>query len=93
MAEEKDAVQQQTTAADDGAKKKSGSKKISLSARIAKFFRDYKSELKKIVWSPKKDVIKNTSVVLITIVISAIFIGILDYGFTEGLRGLNSLFN
>lgn len=89
MAEEKDMVRQDA----EGVKKKAAPKKASLSSKIAKFFRDYKSELKKIVWSPKKDVVKNTTVVLVTIVLSAILIGILDYAFTEGLRGLNNLFN
>lgn len=43
-----------------------------------KFFRDVKSELKKIVWPAPKSVFKNTGVVLVAIIISGIFISGLD---------------
>ena len=48
-------------------------------ANIAKFFRDTKSELKKVVWPSKADVKTNTIVVLVTVMIAldAIFGGIL----------------
>ena len=36
-------------------------------ANIAKFFRDTKSELKKVVWPSKADVKTNTIVVLVTV--------------------------
>jgi preprotein translocase subunit SecE len=45
-------------------------------ARVAKFFRDTKSELKKVVWPSKQDVKTNTIVVLM-ILLDAIFGGIL----------------
>lgn len=43
-----------------------------------KFFRDVKSEIKKIVWPAPKSVFKNTGVVLVAIIISGIFIFGLD---------------
>ena len=49
-------------------------------ARVAKFFRDTKSELKKVVWPSKEDIKTNTVVVLVTVVmilLDAIFGGIL----------------
>ena len=49
-------------------------------AKVIKFFREYKSELKKVVWSPKQDVVKNTKVVVITIVVFAVAIGLIDLG-------------
>ena len=49
--------------------------------RVAKFFRDTKSELKKVVWPSKEDVKTNTVVVLVAAVVmialDAIFGGIL----------------
>ena len=39
-------------------------------ANIAKFFRDTKSELKKVVWPSKADVKTNTIVVLVTVAIA-----------------------
>lgn len=53
--------------------------KFSASVKNAgKFFRDVKSEIKKIVWPTPKSVFKNTGVVLVAIIISGIFISSLD---------------
>ena len=48
--------------------------------RVKKFFREYKSELKKVVWSSKADVIKNTKIVIIGIVAIAVTVGLVDIG-------------
>lgn len=45
---------------------------------ISKFFRDVKSEIKKIVWPAPQSVFKNTGVVLVTIIIIGLFIFGLD---------------
>ena len=47
-------------------------------ARVSKFFRDTKSELKKVVWPSKADVKTNTIVVLITVAIAAVVMILLD---------------
>lgn len=53
--------------------------KFSASVKNAgKFFRDVKSEIKKIVWPTPKSVFKSTGVVLVAIIISGIFISGLD---------------
>ena len=56
-------------------------------ARVSKFFRDTKSELKKVVWPSKADVKTNTIVVLVTVAIAADVMLLLDaiYG---GILGL-----
>ena len=56
-------------------------------ARVSKFFRDTKSELKKVVWPSKEDVKTNTIVVLITVAIAAIVMILLDAIF-GGILGL-----
>jgi len=56
-----------------------GAKKTILK-RIVLFFRDYKSEVKKIVWPNIKDVLKNTGIVLIMCLLIGIFIWLLDFG-------------
>ena len=60
--------------------------------RIAKFFRDYKSELKKITWCPFKTVKSNTILVCVTVVILAVVIGLLDLGASKGLIEFGKLF-
>lgn len=63
-------------------------KKTSLFAKIKKFFKDYKSELKKIVWCDGKTVLKFTVFTLISILIVSLFIFVLDAAFTEVLLKL-----
>ena len=48
--------------------------------RVKKFFREYKSELKKVVWSSKADVFKNTKIVIIGIIAIAVVVGLVDIG-------------
>ena len=67
-------------------------KKPSLGARIAKFFRDYKSELKKITWCPCKSVKSNTVLVAGIVVALAIVIGVLDLIFNVGFIEFGKLF-
>ncbi len=54
--------------------------------KVAKYFKDLKSEFKKVVWPSKKKVINNTSVVLGSIVIMGIFVGLLDTGMFKLLQ-------
>lgn len=51
--------------------------------RIYGFFRDYKSEMKKIVWSSKKDVVRNTIVVVVTLIIVGVLVALIDLAFTS----------
>ena len=62
-------------------------------SRIAKFFRDYKSELKKITWNPFKSTKTSTVLVIALVVILAIVIAVLDWGSSEAIFGLKKLFN
>ena len=56
-------------------------------ARVSKFFRDTKSELKKVVWPSKEDTKTNTIVVLVTVAIAAVVMIALDAIF-GGILGL-----
>ncbi len=57
--------------------------KVKKSSKIAKFFRDYKSEFKKIVWPSKNDTFRMSAVVLVAIVIASVAIFLLDTGFSS----------
>ncbi len=48
--------------------------------RFIQFLRDYKSEVKKIVWPGIRDVAKNTLIVLILSALVGVFIWLLDWG-------------
>ena len=57
--------------------------------KLAAFFRSVKSEMKKIVWSPKDQTRKNFWVVVIICVSVVILIGILDFAFNKGITALS----
>ena len=65
--------------------------KTAFGQKIAKFFKEYISEIKKISWSSPKDTAKATGVVLVFIIVAAIVIGVLDYGFTQLIKLLADL--
>ncbi len=48
---------------------------------IVKYFKDARSEFKKVVWPSRKQVVNNTIVVIIALVVSGIAIWALDTGF------------
>ena len=73
------------------AAKKPKKDKVKFSERVKKFFRDYKSEVKKITWTPKNQVAKNTFVVIVVVIVAAIFIAILDLLFSSGVGLLGNL--
>lgn len=60
--------------------KASNGSKLTIPKRIVRFFRDYKSEIKKIVWPGWKDVAKNTIIVLIMCLIIGALIWLIDFG-------------
>ena len=60
-------------------------------AKVNKFFKDYKSELKKVVWSPVRDVKRNTAIVILSALFFAIVIGLLDFVFSKGIIALKPL--
>jgi len=62
-------------------KKKSGNK-------FLRFFKELKSELKKVVWPSKSQVAKNTVIVIAAVIIIGIVIWVLDMAFGFGISKL-----
>ena len=52
-------------------------------ARAGKWFRELKSEFKKVVWPTKKQILKNTAVVLVVLLAVGIVVGLLDFAFEK----------
>ena len=90
MAENNEKIPEATVA-----KEKKAEKKPNIFARIVsrvkKFFKDYTSELKKVVWLSKSDVRKNSTVVIVSVVVCAIAIGIVDLAFSSVIKGIAGL--
>ena len=61
-------------------------KKGNIFKRIVRFFKDVKSELKKVTWPTKNQAVKNTVVVLIFLIVIGLFVFLIDLLF-QGVAG------
>jgi len=59
-------------------KKPAKKNKTGFFARVAKWFKEMKSELKKVQWPTAKTVAKNTGIVILCVIIVGICIGVFD---------------
>jgi preprotein translocase subunit SecE len=59
--------------------------------KIAKWFREMKSELKKVVWPTWKQIANNTLVALVVMIVAAIFVWGFDQIAAQAVRALISL--
>lgn len=50
---------------------------------IKRFFRDVRSEMKSVSWPSKDDLKEGTTVVIVMSTIVAIFLSLVDFGFTQ----------
>ncbi|MBE6347405.1 MAG: preprotein translocase subunit SecE [Spirochaetaceae bacterium] len=54
--------------------------------KIVSFFKECIAELKKVVWPSKDDVISSVKVVLISTIVVAVILGLLDLLFVTGMN-------
>ena len=59
--------------------------------KVRRYFRELRSELKKVVWPTPKQVLKNTLIVIACILVVGAFIWLFDFIADLGLKGLFSL--
>lgn len=62
----------------DKAAKKAKDKKPGFFARVKRWFREMKSELKKVSWPSAKATMKNVGIVIVCVVIVGLVIGVFD---------------
>jgi len=55
---------------------------------IITFFREAKGELAKVAWPTRRDIIRNTLIVVAVSLLTALFLGSLDYVLSLGLKAL-----
>ncbi|MBO5892094.1 MAG: preprotein translocase subunit SecE [Oscillospiraceae bacterium] len=61
--------------------------------RICRYFRELRSELKKVVWSTPKQVLKNTLVVVACVLIVGVFVYVFDLVANTLITALIAAFN
>lgn len=52
--------------------------------KLKETLKSYKSEMKKITWYPRKQVVASTVFVVVSVLVIALVIGMLDYAFFQG---------
>ena len=60
---------------------------------ISRYFRELRSELKKVVWPTPQQVLKNTLIVLACVVVVGVFIWLFDFVAQVGINALIGAFN
>ena len=61
-------------------------------SRIARWFREMKSELKKVVWPSGKQLVNNTLIVLAAVLVVGVIVCLFDYVAGWGIGLLKNLF-
>lgn len=54
--------------------------------KIVQFFKECGAELKKVVWPSRDDALSSVKVVLISTIVVAVVLGVLDFLFTTGMQ-------
>jgi len=62
------------------AEKESKAKKSSIIKKLIKFFKEVRSELKKVVWLSRRQLLNNIAAVIVICLFFGIFIWALDFG-------------
>ncbi len=58
---------------------------------ICRYFRELRSELKKVVWPTPQQVLKNTLIVVVCVLVVGVFIWVFDFVARVGIDGLIDL--
>ena len=61
--------------------------------KVAKYFRELRSELKKVVWPTPQQVLKNAAIVVCCVIAVGVFIWLFDFVANIGIDALISVFN
>ena len=54
-------------------------------SKIRSFFKESRQELSKVIWPTREEVVTSTKVVLVSVVIFAAILGLVDYLLLQGL--------
>jgi preprotein translocase subunit SecE len=53
--------------------------------KIVQFFKDSYAELRKVVWPTREDVIASTKVVIVSTIVMAVVLGLIDFVLVAGI--------
>ncbi len=70
---------------DGASKEKKERKRTGLFGRMGGFFREVISELRKVIWPTRKELLTYTGVVIAFVTVMTAIVAVLDYGFGKGI--------
>lgn len=77
--EKQEQVQAGSAKAEKAKKDKKSNKKPGVFARIGKWLKEMKSELKKVQWPTRKQTVNNTLIVIACVIVVGLFIWVFDF--------------
>lgn len=66
-------------------------KKVGFGERVKRFFKETKAELKKVTWPTKEQLIHNTGVIIVFIIIITVILSVLDVAFAKLFQLLTNI--
>jgi preprotein translocase subunit SecE len=57
-----------------------------IAAKVIRFLKEAKIELRRVTWPTPRQTLASTSVVIIVVIIVSIFLGIVDFGLAKAIR-------
>ena len=88
---ENEKLEQTGKTGSDKAKKEKKTEKVGFFARVGKWLKEMKSELKKVQWPTKKQTVNNTAIVIACVAVVGLFIWVFDFIANGAIGGLISL--
>ena len=58
---------------------RSGGPPVGAARKLAGFFQEFKTEMKKVTWPGRKDTVASTAVVIVTVLVIVAFLGLVDF--------------
>lgn len=57
-------------------------------SKVLQFIRECRAEFRKVVWPSRSDVVLSVRVVVMLMILTAVVLGLFDWGFTEAFRAV-----
>jgi len=52
---------------------------VGIPQKISGFWREFKTEMRKVTWPSRKETVSSTAVVIVTVLVIVLFLGLVDY--------------
>jgi preprotein translocase subunit SecE len=63
---------------------------VGAAQKVAGFFQEFKTEMKKVTWPGRKDTIASTAVVIVTVLVIVAFLGLVDFALGKVVQSILS---